>query len=92
LEPSLQDVPYVEWSQVLTGLALCICEGYYGCGSQVQANTVSCSALTVVGQIIALAHGNNPKKLEGSNQFIPQLQQVLEGYRKEDLVLLTKSQ
>ncbi len=42
-----------------------------------------CSVLTAIGQTIALAHGNNPKKLEGSNRFIPQLQQVLDGYRKK---------
>jgi hypothetical protein len=29
-------------------------------------------------------------KLEGSNQFIPRLQQVLDGYRKEDPVWLKK--
>jgi hypothetical protein len=89
LEPSLQDVPYVEWSQVLTGFAQRVCKGYYRRGSQVRADTV-CSALTAIGQTIALAHGNNPRKLEGSNRFIPQLQQVLDGYRKEDPVLLKK--
>jgi hypothetical protein len=89
LEPSLQDIPYVEWSRVLTGFSQCIREGYYRCGSQVRVNTV-CSALTAIGQTIALAHRNNPTKLEGSNQFIPQLQQVLDGYRKEDPVSLKK--
>ena len=43
-----------------------------------------------VGQTIALAHGNNPTKLAGSKQFIPQLQQVLDGYRKDDPVSLKK--
>jgi hypothetical protein len=89
LEPSLQDVPYVERSQVLTGFAQRIHKGYYGRGSQVRANTV-CSALMAIGQMIALAHGNNPTKPEGSDRFIPQLQQVLDGYRKEDPVLLKK--
>jgi hypothetical protein len=43
-----------------------------------------------IGQTIALAHGNNPTKLEGSKWFIPWLQQVLDGYRKEDSVSLKK--
>jgi hypothetical protein len=89
LEPTLQNVPYIEWSQVLTGFAQRIREGYYGRGSQVRANTI-CSALTAVGQTIDLAHGNNPTKLAGSKQFIPQLQQVLDVYRKEGPVSLKK--
>jgi hypothetical protein len=89
LEPSLQDIPYVERSRVLTGFSQQVQEGYYWRGSQVRANTV-CSALMSVGQTIALAHKNNPTKLEGSDRFISGLQQVLDGYGKEDPVLLKK--
>jgi hypothetical protein len=43
-----------------------------------------CGAITAVGQEIALASGCNPTKLTGSEKLIPQLQQIYDGWRKED--------
>ncbi len=57
--------------------------GYYGKGKQVKNCTVS-SALTAVGQMIALACNNNPTKINGSNKLLPRLQIMLDGYGKED--------
>ncbi len=42
------------------------------------------SALTAVGQEIALACGVNPTNLTGSNKIIPQLHQTHDGWQKED--------
>ena len=48
-----------------------------------QAGTVI-GALTSIGQEIALAWGENPTKLRGSDKMLPRLQQMYEGWRKED--------
>ncbi len=48
--------------------------------------TVS-SALTAVGQTIALACNNNPTKINRSDKLLPRLQIMLDGYGKEDLKL-----
>jgi hypothetical protein len=50
---------------------------------QVQASTVS-SAITAIGQKIALDTNNNPTKVTGSNKFLPGIQIILDGYRIED--------
>jgi len=47
--------------------------GWFGRGKQVQANTVA-SALTAIGQKIALDMNVNPTKLTGSDKFLPALQ------------------
>jgi hypothetical protein len=36
--------------------------------------------------MIALAHGENPTKTVGSEKFLPQLQQCIDGWRKQDPV------
>jgi hypothetical protein len=41
-------------------------------------------ALTAVGQEIALACGENPTKVLGSDKILPRLQQIYDGWRKED--------
>jgi hypothetical protein len=63
--------------------------GYYGKGKQVKNCTVS-SALTAVGQTIALACNDNPTKVNGSDKLLPRLQVMLDGYRKEDPATIKK--
>jgi hypothetical protein len=55
--------------------------GYYGNGKQVKNCTVS-SAITAVGQTIALACDSNPTKVVGSKCLLPHLQIMLDGYWK----------
>ncbi len=69
--------------RVLTGFFARVCLGAYGRGKQVQAGTVV-GALTAVGQEIALACGENPTKVMGSEKILPRLQQTYDGWRKED--------
>jgi hypothetical protein len=65
--------------------AVTIRQGFYGRGAQVQCSTVT-SAITAVGQTIAMATGVNPTKVTGSEKFLIliQLQIQLAGYTKED--------
>jgi len=63
--------------------------GYYGKGKQVKNCTVS-SALTAVGQTIALACNDNPTKIKGSDKLLPRLQIMLDGYGKEDPATIKK--
>ena len=58
-------------------------QGLYGRGKRVAAGTVV-GAFTAVGQEIALACGTNPTKITGSKRLLPQLSQILDGWRKED--------
>ena len=51
--------------------------------------TVS-SAITAVGQTIALACDSNPTKVVGSERLLPCLQIMLDGYRKVDLATRKK--
>jgi hypothetical protein len=57
--------------------------GFYRQGRQVQCSTVT-SAITAIGQTIALACNNNPTKVKGSDNFLPALQVMIEGYNKQD--------
>ncbi len=57
--------------------------GYFGNGHQVKGCTVS-SAITAIGQTVALACDANPTKVVGSKQLLPRLQIMLDGYRKVD--------
>ncbi len=73
LDPYLQGVGYTMRVRVLTGFAAHVRRGAYGRGKQVQAGTVV-GALTAVGQAIALACGENPTKVLGSDKILPRLQ------------------
>ena len=42
------------------------------------------SAITTVGQMIALATNSNPTKIVGSEKLLPRLQQMLDGFQKAD--------
>jgi hypothetical protein len=50
---------------------------------QVQAGSIS-SAITAIGQVIALATNTNTTKLVGSDKLLPCPQQMLDGFRKVD--------
>ncbi len=63
--------------------------GYYGKGKQVKNCTVS-TALTAIGQTIALACNTNPTKISGSEKLLPRLQIMLDGYGKEEPVTIKK--
>lgn len=47
-------------------------------------------ALTAVGTEIALACGDNPTKLNGSDKLLPCLSQMLEGWHKSDTPVMKK--
>jgi hypothetical protein len=83
LDPYLQRNGYTMRVRVLTGFAARVRRGAYGWGKRVQAGTVV-GALTAVGQEIALACGENPTKVLGSDKILPRLQQIYDGWRKED--------
>ncbi len=61
--------------RALTGFAARVQQGFYRRVKQVQAGTVIVT-LTSVGQEIALAWGENPTKLMGSDKMLPRLQQM----------------
>jgi hypothetical protein len=83
VDPFLQDTPFTNRVRLLTGFAGRVRTGYYGQGKQIQAGSVS-SAITAVGQAIALATNTNPTKIVGSDKLLPRLQQMLDGFRKAD--------
>ena len=83
VDPFLQDTPFSERVCLLKGFAGRVRTGYYGRGKQVQAGSMS-SAITSVGQMIALATNSNPTKIVGSEKLLPRLQQMLDGFQKAD--------
>ena len=83
VDPFLQDTSLTNRVRLLTGFAGRVRTGYYGQGKQIQAGSVS-SAITAVGQAIALATNTNPTKIVGSDKLLPRLQQMLDGFRKAD--------
>jgi len=83
VDPYLQRMSYTHTVRILSGFAARVRQGKYGRGRTVQTCTVS-SAITAVGQTIALACGANPTKLGGSEKLLPRLQQIMDGWRKED--------
>jgi hypothetical protein len=80
VDPYLQDTSFSKRVRLLSRFAVRVRTGYYGNGNQVKNCTVS-SAITAVGQTIALACAN-PTKVIGSERFLPRLQIMLDGYRK----------
>jgi hypothetical protein len=77
LDPYLQQMPHQEKIRCLTGFA------YYGKGQQVQSSTVT-GAITAIGKTIALACKENSTKVIGSDNFLPTIQTMLDGYTKAD--------
>ena len=83
VDPYLQGTNFQKRIRLLSGFAARVRTGYYGNGKQVKNCTVS-SAITAVGQTIALACDSNPTKVVGSERLLPRLQIMLDGYRKVD--------
>jgi hypothetical protein len=81
--PYLQDNNFFKHIRLLSGLAAQFRTGFYGAGCQVKNCTVS-SALTAVGQAIALGCNSNPTKIVESKRLLPHLQIILDSYRKVD--------
>ena len=83
MDPYLQGVGYVTRVRILTGVAARVRRGCYGRGKRVQTSTVT-SAVTAIGQEISLAVEFNPTKITSSDKLLPRLQQMYDGWRKED--------
>ncbi len=83
VDPYLQDTNFSKCIRLLSRFAAQVCTGFYGAGRQVKNCTVS-SALTAIGQMIALACNSKPTKIVGSQRLLPCLQIMLHGYRKVD--------
>jgi hypothetical protein len=83
MDPYLQGVEYTQRVRAITGFAARVRRGAYGRGKRVQAGTVI-GAITSIGQEIALACGENPTKIAWSDRCLPRLQQMYDGWRKED--------
>jgi hypothetical protein len=83
VDPYLQDTSFSTRMRTLSGFMARIRTEYYGKGKQVKNCTVS-SALTAIGQTIALACNANPTKISGSKKLLPRLQIMLDGYGKVD--------
>jgi len=81
VDPYLQGTNFQKRIRLLSGFAARVRTGYYGNGKQVKNCTVS-SAITAVGQTIALVCDSNPTKIVGSERLLPRLQIMLDGYRK----------
>jgi hypothetical protein len=89
VDPFLQGTDFTLRTRCLTGFAAHIRRGGYRRGRQVKSAMVS-TALMAVGTEIALACGNNPTKLNGSDRLLPRLSQMLEGWHKTDDPVMTK--
>ena len=83
IDPYLQKTEFRHRIGALMAFAVTIRQGLYGRGAQVQCSTVT-SAITAVGQTIAMATGVNPTKVANSDRFLLQLQIQLAGYTKTD--------
>ncbi len=89
VDPYLQDTSFSTQMRALSGFMARVRTGYYGKGKQVKNCTVS-SALTAIGQTIALACNANPTKISGSEKLLPRLQIMLDGHGKEDPATIKK--
>jgi hypothetical protein len=83
VDPYLQQSSYSDRALLLAGFAARIRRGDYGRGKQIKAKTVS-TALTAVGQTITLECETNPVKVRGTENFLPRIQRMLDGWKKED--------
>ena len=69
VDPTLQTASYLERVRALSSFAGRVRSGALGRGRKVQANTVV-SAISAVGQTIALDYVVNPTKQDGSEKFL----------------------
>jgi hypothetical protein len=65
------------------GFAGAVRLGCYGSGRQVRSGT-TLTALTAIGQKIALDTGVDPTKTAGTDKYLPCIQQAIKGWDKED--------
>jgi hypothetical protein len=84
MEPYLQGTPFGHRIRALTGFASRIHWGYHSKKCQVQVGTAVSSAITAIGNMIALASEHNPTKVLGPDKFHNKLQEVLDGCRRHD--------
>ena len=83
IDPYLQRTSFSDRIRALSGFAQLVREGFYGRGAEVQCSTVN-SAITAVGQTIAMVCGTNPTKIEGQDKFLLAIQMQLSGYLMQD--------
>jgi hypothetical protein len=83
VNPYLQDTQFSKQIRLLSGFAAQVRTGFYGQQKQVKICTVS-TALTAIGQTIALTCDSNPTKVTGSECFLPCLQIMLDCYHHMD--------
>jgi hypothetical protein len=83
VDPYLQNAHFSQRIRLLSGFAARVRTGYFGNGRQVKGCTVS-SAITAIGQMVALACDAKTTKVVGSKWLLPRLQIMLDGYRKVD--------
>jgi hypothetical protein len=82
VDPYLQGIPYSKKVRCLTGFAGRVRRGGYGSGRKVKADTVS-TALTSIGQEIALACEDNPTKHQVQTNSTPESPKCsMDGERK----------
>ncbi len=83
VDPYLQNTPYRTRVRVLTGFAARVRSGGFGCSQQAAVRTVT-TALSAIGATISLVFDNNPTKVWGTNHFLPQISQMLDGWKRKD--------
>ena len=83
LDPHLRGATFAQATRALTGFAGATRCGYYGRGKEVRSGTVS-SALTAIGKKITLVQREDFAKLAGSKTFLPRIQEMLDGFKKDD--------
>ena len=82
LDPYLQGTDFKRASTFLWAFAASVRDGDYG-RKKVKSATVS-TALAAINTTILLDTNRSPLKVEGTKQFIPLLQQTLDGWSNED--------
>ncbi len=89
VDPFLQNTPHNTRVRCLSGFAARVRRGGFGHGQMVKSDMVS-TALSAIGQEVALAYNINPTKLLGSDRFLPRLGQMLDRWWKTDGPVLKK--
>jgi hypothetical protein len=83
MNPYLQDVRFNHRMHLTTGFASRIRRGKYSGNRTVRASTVS-SALTSIGQTIALVFEHNPFNVMGSDKFHGRISQMLNSWKQNN--------
>ena len=75
--------------RTLIGFVSQVRQGYYGHGHTITAANCT-TAITGIGQMITMDSGTNPSKPTDSNKLHPQISQMINGSKKEDLPSIKK--